>query len=147
MPTQGQCVGHISVIVIVKGKCVAVDTNQTIVAANVLACPHDGQTRPTIDAFHELAVHLEIEAGGVSLRRLVGIIADADIIDVVRDDMGEILVIQFRSQDERPVPSMELEIVTRHNLIGVLRFGVFEKAAIAVADFAVERRLVVHTAR
>ena len=61
--------------------------------------------------------------------------------------MGEPLEIRLCCQDERPVPSVELEIVAHYNLIRLLRPRILEEATVAVADLTIERRLIIHTSR
>ncbi len=147
MPAGPNRVGHLCVGMVVERQAFAVGIEEIIVATYVFLGLHKGETRPAVDAFHELTVHLEVDTCGVGTCRLVGIIADAHVVDVVRNHMGEPLEIGFRSQDERPIPSMELEVVACHHLIRLLRPGILEEATVAVAYLAIERCLRVDTTR
>ena len=146
MPTQSKGVGHLVISVVIKRQTLALSIHQTIIAANILLGLHDGQARPAVDALHKLSVHFEIETRCVCSCRLVSIVANTNIIDVVRDNMGEPFKIQFRGKNKRSIEGPELEIVASHNLIRLLRFGIFEKTAVTVSDFTIEWRLVINTA-
>ena len=92
MPAQGYGIGHLTVFVIIERKPMSFSIHKVIVATDIFLGVHDGETGPAIDAFHKFAIQLQVNTGGIGPGRLIGIVTDAHIVDVVWHDVSKVFV-------------------------------------------------------
>ena len=103
--------------------------------------------QPALNAGDEFTIHHDIEPCGVSRAVVGGVVALADILNLVGDEVVQILVVQFTHDLERTPFGFELVVDACHSMDGALRRHIVLHKAVQPAHFTVERRLVVVASR
>ena len=117
-----------------------------VVAKDVLLGLHKREACPRFEPREEFAIEAETDASRIGHRIVVGIVAEAHIVDSVRDEMGDILIINISRKLERHVGEMEIPVKRSSGLVGGLGMDASVEAATDVAHLAIERSLLIDTA-
>ena len=117
------------------------------VAEDVLLGLHQRHAGPRLEAGNEVAVDTQAEARGIAYGLLVRVVADAQVVDGVGHQMGDILVVEVGSEAEGLVPKAEVPVEGAGGLVGALGGEVSMEGAVGAADFAVEVGLLVDAHR
>lgn len=117
-----------------------------VVAQDVLLGLHKREACPGFEPGEEFAIEAETDASRIGHRIVVGIVAEAHIVDSVRDEVGDILIINICRELERHVGEMEIPVEGSGGLVGGLGLDARVEAAPDVAHLAIERSLLIDTA-
>ena len=104
---------------------------------------HDGNGEPGFQPADELAADLQVQSRGVPDSIVIAAVGDAHVVDGVRDEMVQILVVGLRREFERSAPQLEVVFCTSHDVERTLRQNVGVECAVGIAHLTVEGGLVV----
>ena len=91
----------------------------------------------------EVAVDAEGGSGGVADGLLVGVVAYAEVVDGVGDEVGDVFVVEVGGDAERFAPEGEVPVGGGGGLVGALGGDAAAEGAVGTAQLAVEGGLLV----
>lgn len=104
---------------------------------------HEGEAGPGLQSGDEVAIDPQADSGGVAYGFLIGIIADAEVVDGVGHQMGYVLVVDICGEAEGLVPEAYVPVDRAGGLIGGLSGKVGSERAVETAHFAIEVGLLI----
>ena len=94
-------------------------------AANVLTGAHERECYPRCGARYKLAVQLHVNAGCITVSTVLSVVNNPYIIQVVRNQTVQFLVINLGRELERTVIHPEIIVRTQYHLHGSLSLYFF----------------------
>lgn len=147
MSLESRIVGHFILKIQGNGHplCRGSGNITAVVEGEVFPCIEQSKTEPGIHPFDKFSVDAGVQPIGIGSGFVIGIIADAYIVNFIGDDIFHFFIIPFHKQFEGPSPGIKLIISPGNEMVGALGFELLVEGAVQSPQFPVKRGLLIHT--